>query len=81
MSKPNGPPRTKLNPNFFKRDKSGMVKLRLNLTEEEALLIEEAAGDVPVMLFIHRALGEQSRLVINRRNRRENRKYEIIEEP
>lgn len=55
MSKP------KFNPHFFRREKDRSVKLRLNLSAEEADLIEEAAGDTPLLLYIHRVLNDRAR--------------------
>lgn len=48
------------NKHFFHRDRFGKVKLNVNLSAEEASLIEEAAGKVPLMLYIHRALNKQA---------------------
>lgn len=48
-------------PNFFRRESNGMVKLRLNLRPEEASLLEEAAGETPVMLYLHKALATQAK--------------------
>jgi hypothetical protein len=50
-----------LSPHFFKREADGSVRLRIRFTPEEAALIEEAAGDTPLLLYIHRVLGERAR--------------------
>lgn len=54
-------PKTQLNPHFFRRERDRSVRLRLRLSEEEADLIEEAAGDTPLMLYIHRVLNDRAR--------------------
>lgn len=41
---------------FLAREGDGSVRLRMRFTGDEASLFEEAAGDTPVMLWIHRAL-------------------------
>jgi len=41
---------------FLARDGDGSVRLRMRFTGEEASLFEEAAGDIPVMLWMHRTL-------------------------
>lgn len=51
----------KFSEHFFRREPNGMVKLRFNLKPEEASLIEEAAGDRPIMLYVHKALVAQAR--------------------
>lgn len=57
---------TKLNPHFFRREEDRSVRLRLRLSEEEADLIEEAAGDTPLMLYIHRVLNDRARFHIKK---------------
>ena len=49
------------NPNFFDRERDRTVRLRLRFSEEDADLIEEAAGDTPLITYIHRTLREQAR--------------------
>lgn len=49
-----------LNPNFFRREKDGSVRLRIRFSPEEAALIEEAAGETPLLLYIHRVLRERA---------------------
>lgn len=53
---------------YFRRDKRGMVKLRMNLSPEEATLIEEAADGTPLMVYIHRTLISQSKRHIKSRD-------------
>lgn len=52
---------------FFRRDKRGSVKLRMNLSPEEATLIEEAADGTPLMVYIHRVLIDRAKYHIKRR--------------
>lgn len=62
-------PRNKKNvhsPHFFVREPDGSVRLRIRFTSEEASLIEEAAGTTPLMLYIHRVLGQQARFHIQK---------------
>lgn len=54
------------NPHFFVREPDGFVRIRLRLTAEEASLIEEAAGSVPLMIYIKRVLAQTSRQHIKR---------------
>lgn len=51
----------KVSPHFFRRDPDGSVRIRVRFTPEEAALIEEGAGETPLMLYIHRVLGERAR--------------------
>jgi len=46
---------------LFRRDKNGMVKLKINLSPEEAALIEEAANGTPLMVYVHRVLIDRAR--------------------
>ena len=55
------PNETRFNPHFFKREPDGSVRLRMRFTAEEASLIEEAAGDTPLLLYIHRVLADRAR--------------------
>lgn len=41
---------------FFDREADGTVRLRIRFENDEASLFEEAAGDTPVMLWMHRTL-------------------------
>lgn len=58
--------KTKLSPHFFRRERDRSVRLRLRLSEEEADLIEEAAGETPLMLYIHRVLNDRARYHIQK---------------
>lgn len=46
----------KHSPHFFERSADGSVRLRIRFENEEAALFEEAAGDTPVMAWLHRTL-------------------------
>lgn len=59
----------RLSPSFFKRESDGSVRLRIRFTAEEAALIEEAAGETPLLLYIHRVLGERARFHITKAQR------------
>lgn len=41
--------------------------MRIRFTPAEASLIEEAAGETPLILYIHRVLGERARYHIKKR--------------
>lgn len=41
---------------FLAREDDGSVRLRMRFSSEEASLFEEAAGETPIMLWIHRTL-------------------------
>lgn len=49
-------PSRKNNPHFFSRTDDGSVRVRVRFENDEASLFEEAAGDTPVMLWLHRTL-------------------------
>jgi hypothetical protein len=49
------------NKHFLAREADGSVRLRIRFETEEASLFEEAAGDTPIMVWIHRTLGEAAR--------------------
>lgn len=66
MAIPDDVPR--LSPHFFKRETDGSVRLRIRFTPDEAALIEEAAGDTPLLLYIHRVLNERARYHIQKAN-------------
>ena len=51
-------PMTEKSPHFFDREPDGSVRLRLRFTEEEANLIEEAAGKTALIPWLHRAVSE-----------------------
>jgi hypothetical protein len=63
--------RRKHNPAFFERQPDGSVRLRLRFENEEAALFEEAAGDTPVMTWLHRTLvnAAKEQVLEQRRNR------------
>ena len=44
------------NPSFFERQPDGSVRIRIRFENEEAALFEEAAGNTPVMTWLHRTL-------------------------
>lgn len=56
-----------MSPHFFRREADGSVRLRIRFTPEEASLIEEAAGETPLVLYIHRVLGDRARYHIRKR--------------
>ena len=65
---PQKPPR-KHNPSFFNREPDGSVRLRLRLDGEEAALYEEAAGDTPVLVWLHRTLAAAARRQVKQQRR------------
>jgi len=67
----------KLSPHFFKRDHDGSVRVRIRLSPEEASLIEEAAGDTPLIPYMHRVL--MSRAKIHAENARRERRKQLKE--
>lgn len=64
------PNETRYSPHFFKREPDGSVRLRLRFTEEEASLIEEAAGKTPLLVYIHRILTESAKRHIRQAQRK-----------
>lgn len=54
-------------PHFFRREADSSVRLRIRFTPEEASLIEEAAGETPLLLYIHRVLGDRARYHVRKR--------------
>lgn len=48
----------KKSPHFFDREPDGSVRLRLRFTEDEASLIEEAAGKTPLIPWLHGAIND-----------------------
>ena len=54
-------------PHFFARESDGTVRLRMRFSSDEASLFEEAAGNTPVMVWIHRTLGEAARRQVKAR--------------
>lgn len=69
-----------MSPHFFKREADGSVRLRIRFTPEEASLIEEAAGETPLLLYIHRVLGDRARYHIRKRAQVEGEVDDLIEE-
>ena len=65
------PPPKRHNPNFFNREPDGTVRLRVRFENEEASLFEEAAGDTPVMVWLHRTLVAAAKRQV--REQRKNR--------
>lgn len=51
----------------FTRQHDGSVRLRIRFTPEEASMIEEAAGQTPLLLYIHRVLGDRARYHVRKR--------------
>ena len=41
---------------FFTRERDGSVRVRMKFTPEEVSMYEEAAGETPVMVWLHQAL-------------------------
>lgn len=41
---------------FLAREGDGSVRLRMRFSPEEAALFEEAAGDTPIVAYLHRTL-------------------------
>ena len=64
--------RPKPNPHFFRRESDGTVRLRIRFSEEEASLIEEAAGTTPLLVYIHRVLRERAKYHISKARQFEN---------
>lgn len=63
-------PRKKHSPNFFAREDDGSVRLRLRFDGDEASLFEEAAGDTPVMLWLHRTLSNAAHRQVDARRKK-----------
>lgn len=66
-----GTPPQRMSPHFFKREADGSVRLRIRFTPEEAAAIEEAAGETPLLLYIHRVLAERAKFHIRKREEAE----------
>lgn len=62
-----------LSPHFFRRDEDGTVRVRMRFSAEEASLIEEAAGDTPLITYLHRVMMDRAQVHANRA-RKERRK-------
>lgn len=69
-----------MSPHFFKREADGTVRLRIRFTAEEASLIEEAAGETPLLLYIHRVLGDRARYHIRKREQLEGGVDDIVDD-
>ena len=54
-------PKRRHHPSSFSRDADGSVRLRIRFDSEAASLIEEAAGDTPLMVWLFRTLEEAAR--------------------
>jgi hypothetical protein len=67
MSNYDGGTPQRMSPHFFKREADGSVRLRIRFTPEEAAAIEEAAGETPLLLYIHRVLAERAKYHIRKR--------------
>lgn len=52
----------KLSRHFFRRDDNGTVRIRMRFSADEASLIEEAAGDTPLIVYMHRVLMDRARI-------------------
>lgn len=48
--------------NQFRRDPNGTVRIRMRFGPEEADLIEEAAGDTPLVTYMKRVLLERAKV-------------------
>lgn len=55
-------PKQPLSPHFFKRDDNGTVRVRLRFGPEEASLIEEAAGETPLITYMHNVLMSRAKI-------------------
>lgn len=56
-------------PHFFNRESDGSVRLRIRFSEEEADAIEEAAGNTPLMAWIHRSLARSAEREVTKHRR------------
>lgn len=61
----------KHSPHFFAREPDGSVRLRIRFENDEASLFEEAAGETPVMVWLHRTLGEVAKRQVQERRRKQ----------
>jgi hypothetical protein len=62
------PERRPKSPHFFERQPDGSVRLRIRFREDEAAVIEEAAGDTPLLEYIHKVLNDRARYHIRKRS-------------
>lgn len=60
----------KHSPHFFARESDGSVRLRIRFEGDEASLFEEAAGDTPLMTWLHRTLTEAAKRQVREQRRR-----------
>lgn len=51
-------PAKRNSPNFFRRQADGTVRVRLKWSDDEATLIEEAAGTTPLLAWLHKTINE-----------------------
>ncbi len=63
------PQQPRKSPHFFVREDDGSVRLRIRFTPDEADLIEEGAGDTPLLAYIHRQIMDRARLHAERARR------------
>ena len=61
----------KHNPYFFAREADGSVRIRVRFESDEAALFEEAAGDMPVLSWIHRTLARAAREEVREARRKQ----------
>lgn len=59
---------TRKSAHFFSRERDGSARFRIRLTPELASLVEEAAGETPLMLYMNRVLKERALYHIRKRN-------------
>ena len=71
-------PRSPMNPHFFHRQPDGSVRLRVNFTPEEASAIEEAAGDKPLIDWIHNMLDERARYHVRKRDEVDGKRDDLM---
>jgi hypothetical protein len=62
----------RLNPNFFRRENDGTVRVRLRFTAEEAAVIEKGAGEVPVIDYLYRIINRTAARDADQAQRRLN---------
>lgn len=51
----------KPSPHFFMRESDGSARVRVRFSEKDASMIEEAAGTMPLMTWIHKTLRDTAR--------------------
>lgn len=57
----------RLSEHFFHREEDRSVRFRMRLSPEVASLVEDAAGDTPLMVYMARALKSTAEYHIRRR--------------